>query len=110
MISLLYNKEKNYNTYDESNPLFKNLNLDDVIRDVKNFSKSFDIKDYYYNTLNDVDDILYRQEIFKDLENNELFDALNLFSYTMHNKIISIEENTDAKYSVLRQIRLKQRI
>lgn len=110
MISLLYDKEKNYTTYNENNPLFKDLNLDDVIREIRSFAKSFDIKDYFYNTLNDVNDILYRQEIFKDLENQELFDALNLFSYTMHNRITSIEEKNDAKYTVLKQIRLKQRI
>lgn len=110
MVSLLYDKEKNYNKYEESSNIFKDFNLDDIILEIRSYAKSFDIKDYFYSTLNDKFDIMYRHEVFKDMKNEELFDALNLFSYTMNNKIKDLEDSKESKFSVLKQIRLKQKI
>ena len=110
MKSILYVNEKNVNTYTENDIIFKDLNLDDIILEIVRKAKLFDIKNYYYETLINVDDILYRQEVFSDLENKELFDVLNLFSYTMNRKLTELNESKKVKFSFYRYIELKKKI
>lgn len=110
MTSILFLDEKKVNSYDESNIIFKDLNLDDIINEVARYAKLFDIKKYFYIPLSTKDEVLYRHEVFKDLENTELFDLLNLFSYTLTRKLKDIEESNKVKYDVYKKIKLKQKI
>lgn len=110
MSSLLFLNEGNVNSYNEDNIIFKNLNLDDIIFEITRYAKLFNIKNYFYMPLKNKDDILYRHEVFKDLENKELFDILNLFSYTLNRKLKDIDEANSYKFEVYKRIKLKQKI
>ena len=110
MISLLYENEKKCKEYDKNSIIFKDLNLDFIIEEIKKHSKEFQIEKYFYETLINKEDVLYRQEVFNDLNDSKIYDALNLFSYTMQKKIVELEDNKGTKFTVLKQIRLKQKI
>lgn len=110
MTSLLYLNEENVNSYTEDNIIFKDLNLDDIIFEILRYAKMFKIKPYFYKLLKNPEDVLYRHEVFKDLENQELFDTLNMFSYTLTRKLRDIEDSKALKYEMHRKIKLKQKI
>lgn len=110
MTSLLFTNEENVNSYDRESLIFKDLNLDNIIDEIVRYAKLFNIKDYFYKTLKTKDDVLYRHEVFKDLENKELFDLLNLFSYTLQRKLKDIDDSNKVKYDVYKKIKLKQKI
>ncbi len=110
MKSILFKTEEILNTYDQNDIMFKDLNLDDVISEVLRRAKLFDIKKYYYTPLKNKEDIIYRQEVFKDLENKALFDDLNLFSYTMNRKLQELKVANTMKFEAYKQIELKKKI
>ena len=110
MNSILFINEEKVNKYSYTDPLFNDLNLDDVIQEVVRKAKLFDIKDYFYMPLTIKDDILYRQEVFKDLEDSRVFDALNLFSYTMNRKMGELKESKTVKFNAYKNIFLKKKI
>lgn len=110
MISLLYKNEKQFKEFDKNSIIFKDLNLDDIISEILRYAKGFNIEKYFYQVLTSKEDILYRQEVFKDFENEKIYDALNLFSFTMKKKIDELEESKEFEHAVLKQIRLKQKI
>ena len=110
MRSILFSKEEKVNSYNENDIIFNDLNLDDIIAEILRRAKLFDIKPYFYKTLVDKDDILYRQEVFKDLEDQNVFDALNLFSYTMNRKLGELKDSKSVKFSVYKSVVLKKKI
>ena len=110
MKSILFKINDALNTYDPADIMFKDLNLDDVIAEVLRRAKLFDIKKYYYTPLKNKEDIIYRHEVFKDLENKELFDDLNVFSYTMNRKLQELKVAKTVKFEVYKQIELKKKI
>lgn len=61
---------------------FQDLNLDQIMRDIFDRHKLYDLKSFYF-TKPDITDIEYRQQVLMDLENKELFKALVDFSINM---------------------------
>lgn len=51
---------------------FVDLNLDQIVSDIVKPEKDFDLRGDYYTPLNSKENIIKRQEVFKDLENNFL--------------------------------------
>lgn len=62
---------------------FKDLNLDQLVRAISNLKKDYDIKPFYYTLLKDEDQIRYRQEIFRDLEDQVLMSHILTFAKEM---------------------------
>lgn len=110
LTSLLFTGLENVNKYESSDIIFKDLNLDSIISEVLRYAKLFDISKYFYMPLKNKDDVIYRHEVFKDLENASLFDALNKFSYTLSKKLKEIDVEKNLKFDVLKRVRLKQKI
>lgn len=110
MLSLLYKNEKKCKEFNKESIIFKDLNLDDIIAEVLRYARGFDIEKYFYEALVDKEDILYRHEVFKDFNNPQIFDALNLFSYTMKKKIDDLEDESKFDFRTLKQVKLKQKI
>ncbi len=69
-------------TFDQP-AFFTDLNLDQVIERVTANKRQYNLKPFYYTVLNDRDTILYRQEIMRDLEGKNLFDAVEAFAQSM---------------------------
>ena len=59
------------------------LNLDQVISEITAKKEEYCLKPFFYTLLKDVDSIIYRQKIFKDLENELIVDSLNQFARSM---------------------------
>ena len=62
---------------------FVDLNLDQVIDAITERKQEYDLKPFYFSPLADIETINYRQEVFKDLENESVFDAVRLFAEKM---------------------------
>ncbi|HLI72044.1 MAG TPA: hypothetical protein VKV19_20005 [Ktedonobacteraceae bacterium] len=63
---------------------FADLNLDQVISTVTAGREEYHLLPFFYTPLRNIDSILYRQGIFRDLENRRLFEAIQAFARNMH--------------------------
>ncbi|HHV75038.1 MAG TPA: DNA mismatch repair protein MutS [Thermoanaerobacterium sp.] len=59
---------------------FKDLNIDQIIDAITFGRNEYNLKPFFYKSPNDIETIKYRQEIMRDLENNELFKCIKSFS------------------------------
>jgi len=62
---------------------FVDLNLDQIIESITASKKEYNLKPFFFTPLTDVDSIFYRHEIFRDLENPELFKAIIKFAQNL---------------------------
>ncbi|MGL5414818.1 MAG: MutS-related protein [Clostridium sp.] len=70
-------KEKSINKVDEE--VLVDLELDDLIKEfIRGYDDSF-LEEIYKSPLKNKEEILYRQEIFKDLEREEVFESIEKF-------------------------------
>ncbi len=67
----------------EAPAFFGDLNLDQIIEAVTAGWKEYDLKPFFYTSLKDIDSILYRHEVFRDLEDNNLFRGIKSFALKM---------------------------
>ncbi len=78
----------------EAPDFFVDLNLDQIIDAVTAGKQEYNLKPFFYNSLDDIGTIKYRHEIFRDLENNNLFKNIKSFAHKMgavHRQIGSID-------------------
>jgi DNA mismatch repair protein MutS len=82
--SLLFEKPERIARESKEEPGFlHDLNLDQIIEALTDGREEYNLRTYYYTPLKDSDAICYRQEIFRDLENEPLFENLKIFSEKM---------------------------
>ncbi len=62
---------------------FVDLNLDQVIDAITAGKEEYDLKPFFYASLNDIDALAYRHEIMRDLENDILFKHVKSFAQRM---------------------------
>ena len=58
---------------------FADLNLDQIIDAITAGKQAYNLQPFFYTPLNDSDAIKYRHEIFRDLENKNLFENIKSF-------------------------------
>lgn len=83
--SILYDKTEDIQKKEtfEAPIFFGDLNLDQMIDAITAGKQEYNLKPFFYNSLNDIGAIKYRHEIFRDLENKTLFDGIKLFAQKM---------------------------
>lgn len=59
---------------------FMDLNLDQILEGILYEKKEYELKPYFYELAPDLDTILYRQEVLKEFENDDVKKALTHFS------------------------------
>lgn len=67
----------------EAQDFFRDLNLDQVVEAITAGAKDYDLAVFFRAPLDDVDAIAYRQEAFRDLENDALARSLRSFAERM---------------------------
>jgi len=71
-------------TTKESPNSINDLRLNQIVEAISKYAKDASyVKKILYERLTDKDDILYRQDILKDIEKTEIFNAINNFSNNM---------------------------
>jgi len=83
--SILYRRiEPDMRTEHSQAPdFFGDLNLDQIVAAAVSGKDEYDLKPFFHRKLDDVDDILYRHEVMKDLEVSDLFDKVVAFATGM---------------------------
>jgi DNA mismatch repair protein MutS len=102
--SILYKKNENIEGRTGSKAampsFFTDLNLDQIIDAITYGKEEYDLKPFFYTHPHDKDEIMYRQEIMKDIENAVLFSYLQSFAENMlaiRQQLVEVK-NADYKY------------
>lgn len=81
--SLLFRDSKNQpQILSKNNPIFQDLDLVDLFNQVKQLT-GYDIDNFNYQPLINDEDIRYRQETFKDFQNDNIYPAFEKFAKQM---------------------------
>jgi len=67
----------------EAPDFFVDLNLDQIRDAITAGRQEYNLKPFFYTSLNDIDAIKYRHEIMRDLENKNLFEHIQSFAQKM---------------------------
>lgn len=79
------------------------LNLDQVIAAVTAGKEEYDLEPFFRMPLDDADDVLYRQEVMRDLERLGLPDDLTTFAHSMRAVRRHLEHVEKSRYELQRQ-------
>ena len=60
--------------------IFRDLNLDQVVNAITAGKRDYNLKPFFFSPLGNVDDIIYRQEVFQDLEDPAVHDLMAAFA------------------------------
>lgn len=63
---------------------FKDLNLEQIFAPILKAKKEFELESFFHTTLHDPNVIIYRQDVLRELENDELRDLFTGFSKTIY--------------------------
>lgn len=83
-ISILFlNKNDKQNLPADTPQYFNDLNLDQIIDEITAGWEEFNLKPFFYFPLNNSNEIHYRHQVFKELENENLYEQVKLFAERM---------------------------
>jgi DNA mismatch repair protein MutS len=85
----------------EAPVFFVDLNLDQIIDAITAGRQEYNLKPFFYTSLNDIDAIKYRHEVMQDLENRLLFERVNSFARKMREMrehLVRVQKLYDKEY------------
>jgi DNA mismatch repair protein MutS len=77
---------------------FLDLNLDQIIDAIVAGKQEYNLKPFFYTSLDDIEAINYRQEIMRELENEVLFENIKSFSEKMHTMRVQLAQAEKLHY------------
>lgn len=101
MNSVLFKNDQDALVLIEEMPaFFSDLNLDQVIDWITVKKRNYQLAPFFYSPLQDVDAIKYRQEVFRDLEDETLRKGIQRFADQMNllRGYLSMSRNTEYRY------------
>ncbi len=83
--SVLYNHIDDHVKQENINPpdFFVDLNLDQVIDAITGRKQDYNLKPFFYSPLREIETVKYRQEVFRDLENERVLNSVKVFADKM---------------------------
>jgi DNA mismatch repair protein MutS len=85
----------------EAPVFFLDLNLDPIIDAITAGKQEYNLKPFFYTSLNDIDAIKYRHEVMQDLENQLLLERINSFARKMRemrDHLVRVRKLYDKEY------------
>ena len=76
---------------------FADLNLDQIVTAVTVGKEEYNLTPFFYAALHDVDAVLYRHEVMRDLEDAGLLGHINAFAQTLHSMRDTLKQ-AEARY------------
>jgi len=73
-------------------PFFVDLNLDQIVTQITAGKEEYNLASFFYNSLHDLDTVIYRQEIARDLGSHNFLMTIISFAQKMH-AIREIQKN-----------------
>ncbi len=85
----------------EDDDFLSDLNLDQIIDNITASKKEYNIETFFKRPLTDLNAILYRQQIMQELEDEELFLKIELFTKKMRElrQLLTLVNDLDYKYN-----------
>ena len=77
---------------------FHDLNLDQVVDTITSGWDEFDLKPFFYKPLRDADAIVYRQEVMRDLEDEQVMEMVTWFTEQMRVSLRYLKHSQDLGY------------
>ena len=81
--SVLYESSEGRKESNTPPACFSDLNLDQIIDAITAGRQDYNLKPFFHTHLRDVDAVLYRHEVMRDLENQALLSAIKTFAQKM---------------------------
>jgi DNA mismatch repair protein MutS len=81
--SILFETPKNTRTRSNAPDFFADLNLDQIISSIIAGKDEYDLRPFFYTPLREADEINYRHDVFRDLENESLWKSVQSFAEEM---------------------------
>jgi len=82
----------------EAPACFVDLNLNQVTDTIISGKEEYNLQPFFYTSLNDIDDIIYRQQIMQDIENTILYDYIESFAKSMREMRIAQSKAEKCSY------------
>lgn len=80
-------------------PMYRDLNIDQIIDSVARGREEYDLAPYFYLTLDDADAIGYRHEVLRDLDGTDLFGVVTDFAQDMHRMRARLGPTSKSRYA-----------
>ncbi len=94
--SIIYLNPHETKTLDlENSQVLRDLNLDLAIKEICKDAQDESLKKWFLSPLKEIDEIRYRQEVFIDLESQDLIDSIKSFSKEMRSIMMRLESLKD---------------
>ncbi len=82
---------------------FGDLGLDQIVASITAGKQEYDLLPYFYQPLCDIDAIVYRQEVWRDLENEKLCMCVRSFAATIHSVRQHVAQIAKLHYQLQKQ-------
>ena len=103
--SVLFSNRKMYKNIKDTTvtekTYFKDLGLDLILKPLIESKEEFDLEAFYYSPLKDIETIIYRQDILRDLEDLDVLSIVSKFSnevYSIRNRMDKIRKDLIASF------------
>jgi DNA mismatch repair protein MutS len=82
---------------------FRDLNLDQLVDSITASKQAYNLRVFYYLPLRDVDAIVYRHEVLKDIEDKDAFQHIKRFAQGMRSMREHLDQSSKLSYKHQKQ-------